>query len=474
MILKGYLFSILYGVICLAFAAVLHKVGVAKRITRKVVHILVGFEWVILYHFVGASYHFLAVCLAFLVLLTVVYKKRLMPMIESEGDNAPGTVYYAVAMSIMAALTLFVPKMILPFGIGVFCTSLGDGLAGLVGQSIPTKLNPKVFGEKSLAGAVVNLFTCFGVAMFFSARFGMELSAFECVAIAVLALELELFAVRGLDNVTITLGTSLLAFAFCNFGEIDNYIIPILLTPALVAFVQKKRALDAGGILAAIILDVAVSLSLGNDGFLILLSFLIGGLITDKIKKKADKTGQSERRNFVQVVSNGGVGAIFALAFLITKQDAFVVGFCASFAEALADTAASGIGAFSKNTLDPFRMKKCECGLSGGMSLVGTLASVLGALVITLISVALGAVNLFGAVVIVTAGVAGCIFDSFLGSLFQVKYICTSCKKITEKKTHCGEKTAYYRGIKFVDNNLVNFLGTLFAALLASVFSFLS
>ena len=134
--LKGYLFSVLYGIICLALAIGLHKLGVSKKYCRKVVHILGGFEWLILYSFHGATIHFLIVCLMFLALLTVIYFKNFLPMISSDGDNAPGTVYYCVAMSIMAFICIFVPNMILPFGIGVFCTSLGDGFVGLIGQSI--------------------------------------------------------------------------------------------------------------------------------------------------------------------------------------------------------------------------------------------------------------------------------------------------------------------------------------------------
>ena len=69
MIVKGYLFSVIYALICLALAFVLYKVGVAKKITRKLVHILVGFEWVILYYFHGPGVNFLTVCVLFLVIL---------------------------------------------------------------------------------------------------------------------------------------------------------------------------------------------------------------------------------------------------------------------------------------------------------------------------------------------------------------------------------------------------------------------
>ena len=469
MILKGYLFSFLYGALCLLLGGILHKCGVPQKITRKIVHILVGFEWIILYNFVGATYHFLIVCIAFLLLLLFVYKKRMMPMIQSEGDNAPGTVYYAVAMSIMALVMLFIPAMILPFGIGVFCTSLGDGLAGLVGQAITGRGNPRIFGKKTLAGALSNLVVSFAVTFVFSSIFSMRLGAFACIAIAILALELELFSVKGLDNITITLGVSFFSYSLSAFSSIWEYIVPILLTPLLIAFVLKKKALTISGTIAAIILDVAISASLGNAGFLILLSFLVLGLATDKIKKKADKLRQSEKRGALQVLCNGGVGAALALAFLFTGERCFLVGFCASLAEALSDTAASGIGAMSKRTYDIFKFKKCDNGISGGVSLIGTLAAICGSVLIAAISFAVGLLEVGDALLVCSVGFTGCFFDSFLGSLAQVKFRCNVCGKITEKKLHCGVETRYHCGLRFLDNSFVNLLGTLFSGALAVV-----
>ena len=42
MILKAYIFSLLYGVLCLGLAFLAYKLGVAKNYTRNLVHILVG------------------------------------------------------------------------------------------------------------------------------------------------------------------------------------------------------------------------------------------------------------------------------------------------------------------------------------------------------------------------------------------------------------------------------------------------
>ena len=189
--LKGYFLSFTYGILCLLLAVVLSKLGVSKSYCRKAVHILVGFEWLILYAFMGTSYHFLIVCLAFLLLLSVVYFKNFLPMISSDGDNAPGTVYYCVAMSVMALICIFLPDMVLPFGIGVFCTSFGDGFAGLVGQSIK-KYNPKIFRNKTLFGAIANFLFSFGSAGAFTLLFDMGLSVWQCLLIAFLSVLLDL------------------------------------------------------------------------------------------------------------------------------------------------------------------------------------------------------------------------------------------------------------------------------------------
>ena len=145
----AYLASLSYGIVCLLISMLVYKFGVPKKYTRKIVHILVGFEWVILYHFMGVGLHFVAVCLIFTALLAISYKKSLMPMISSDGDNAPGTVYYGISMSVMAIVSLFLENFVFAFGIAVFCTSIGDGLAGVIGSSV-SRFNPKIYKNKSL------------------------------------------------------------------------------------------------------------------------------------------------------------------------------------------------------------------------------------------------------------------------------------------------------------------------------------
>ncbi len=474
MIFKGYLFSILYACLCLVAGFGLYKLGVDKKITRKIVHIFVGFEWVILYRFFGCSIHFLFICLFFLILLAISHRKKLMPMLSSEGDNAPGTVYYALAMSIMALITLFLPNMILPFGIGVFCTSFGDGLAGVVGQAINSTKNVKIYGNKTVFGTICNFLVCSIATGIFNKVFDLGMQSWHILAIGLFATLLELFTGRGLDNITVTLGASFLAYFFMNCREAGNYIIPIILTPAIIAIAYKKRALTAGGVIAAFVVDVLISLSLGNLGFIILLTFFIGGIAVDKIKKTHIKAGQNiekrgEYRNHTQVLANSLVAAAAAVLYFATAKPVFAIAFAASLAEAFADTAASGIGIISGKAFDILRMKKCTPGLSGGVSVLGLVASLSAAAIVSLISLGFEFVRVNDLVIIISAGFFGALFDSLLGSWLQIKYKCTVCGAVVEREEHCGQLTEKHSGIKFINNDVVNFLSTVFAALFAAV-----
>ena len=169
----------------------------------------------------------------------------------------------------------------------------------------------------------------------------------------------------------------------------------------------------------------------------------------------------------MQVLVNSLVAAICAMAYVFTDDRIFVIGFVAALAEAFADTVASGIGVLRGKAFDIFRMKPCTPGLSGGMSVVGTSASLIGALIISLIAFAFGKISIVEIAIITVAAFLGGIFDSLLGSLVQVKYKCSICETITEREEHCGQSTTKYRGIFFVNNDTVNLFGTIFAAALA-------
>jgi uncharacterized protein (TIGR00297 family) len=154
-----------------------------------------------------------------------------------------------------------------------------------------------------------------------------------------------------------------------------------------------------------------------------------------------------------------------ALCFVFDER-VFLLAFIASLSEALGDTAASSLGSYSKRTFDLFKFRKCERGMSGGVSFVGTLAAAAFSAIIPLIALALGRISPSETLILIIIAFLGVFFDSLLGSLLQAKYRCDVCMSMTEKCEHCGTPTRLVSGVRFILNDTVNALSTLFVAIL--------
>ena len=466
-IVLGYLFSLLYGAFCICLAYLGKRFGIDKKYTRKTVHVLIGFEWVILNHFFGPSLHFLIVALAFTVLLAVAYARKMLSVISSDSDNSPGTVYYGISMSVMALISLLIPEFIYPFGIAVFATSFGDGSAGVVGALI-IKNNPKIHGNKTLFGTLSCAILSFLSAVIVNGVFSLGISLPEAIFIGIFASGLELIGKKGSDNIILPLGVSVFSY-FVIAADLSGYILPLLLTPFIIVICLEKKLLTKEGVIAALILDLAVSISLGNFGFLYLLAFLALTAVVDKVKKKVNGKAslESDVRGASQVLANGAVPMLLALFYLAVPSSALVIAYTAALAECFADSCASGVGVLSPRAYDIIRMKKIQQGLSGGVSLHGTLAALIAAALLPLIAVAFGVISWWGYLIASAVAFLGSLIDSILGSLLQVKYKCKKCGAITEKAEHCGAACPKAFGISFMDNDMVNVTSVCISAILA-------
>jgi len=64
------------------------------------------------------------------------------------------------------------------------------------------------------------------------------------------------------------------------------------------------------------------------------------------------------------------------------------------------------------------------------------------------------------------SGLVGSFLDSLLGATLQAMYFCPVCNKETERRIHrCGTSTTFLRGWPWMDNDIVNFIATLWGGL---------
>lgn len=239
---------------------------------------------------------------------------------------------------------------------------------------------------------------------------------------------------------------------------------------------HRAHSLNRSGALAATMVGTIIFGMGGWQWAVLLLTFFItsSGLSRAFKRRKAElseKFSKGHERDAGQVFGNGGLATLFA-AFHAVYPDSTLpwIGFAASLAAVNADTWATELGVLNPT---PPRMitnlgKSVEKGTSGGISLFGTMASLLGSAIIAL-PAALFTDNLSLVPLITFAGFAGSLFDSILGATVQAMYYCPTDQKETEKHPlhTCGTETAHIRGWKWLDNDWVNFACGAFGAVIA-------
>ena len=235
----------------------------------------------------------------------------------------------------------------------------------------------------------------------------------------------------------------------------------------LIAFLAyKARSLNQSGAIAAAFTGTIIFGIGGWQWAILLLTFFITSSMLSRAFKKRkqgldEKFSKGHERDAGQVFGNGGVATLFAaLHFFFPESSLPWVGFAAALAAVNADTWATELGVLNPN---PPRMitnlrKVVEKGTSGGISLIGTLASLTGSALIAVLA-SLLTDNWFLLPLITISGLAGSLVDSLLGGTVQAMYYCPTDKKETEKyPLHtCGTPTHHIRGWKWLDNDWVNF-----------------
>lgn len=242
-----------------------------------------------------------------------------------------------------------------------------------------------------------------------------------------------------------------------------------------------SRALATSGTAAAVVIGTLI-FGIGGLPWAALMivffftSSLLSRLFSGRKRSLKDLAAKGSRRDWAQVLANGGSGAFLAVISLLFPGQVWPwLAYAGSMAAVNADTWATELGILSPSRPRLITTgKPVPMGASGGITLVGTSATLAGGLLIALCGAVLRPeVPAAGFLLSVTAaGLAGSLIDSLLGATVQAIYYDPAREKETEKQVFAadGRPAAPVRGWAWMNNDAVNFISSVCGALAAVVF----
>jgi uncharacterized protein (TIGR00297 family) len=260
-------------------------------------------------------------------------------------------------------------------------------------------------------------------------------------------------------------------------------ILALLAAGLVAAAGLRTQALARSGALAAVMVGtVLVGTGGWWTGVLIVVFFATSSALSRLSRETQPRiqAAKGERRDAAQVLANGGIPMLLALASAVSGDPApWLMAAAGAIAAACADTWATEIGRTSNHSPRMITTwRSAPSGSSGAISTRGTLGALMGAGTIALTAVSgmsLGwwlpgiQIGVVGSAVLV-AGFTGAVIDSVLGATIQAQYWCPQCQVLTEQATHrCGTATTLQRGLRLVTNDIVNALAVTATAALAWV-----
>ncbi len=492
----GFAVLFIFVIVTLLVAEILKRKAIVSGVaTRKIIHITVG-NVILLFPLFFSKLWIALVGPVFFIFFTYltcpaspIKKFRLKGVAEG---HSYGTVFYAISLTVMVSF-FFRPTYSDQLNFIMFGSFLplvwGDGVSAVIGTKYGKKSKFKLLGDnKSLIGSWSGAFASTIILLIVSTIFNIKftVAVYIGLLIGVLTAVVELISVKGLDNLTIPTVNAIVLYFLYNYlnNDFNNLQTNISLIAIIFALVVGAILAIGGVILKALTYDGAIAgfffgmilLGLGSwtVGGMFFVFFMLGSVFTFVGKKKKEKVVEEfekgkTMRDSMQAMVNSIIPLILVFVNVLIQKSIITIMIATALATSLADTLATEIGSLSKETpvlaIKPW--KKTEKGDPGAISLAGLISSIIGAAIIAITGFVVSLFDLFDVmpnnrwlfVMVVTAGgFIGSYIDSVLSNTVQRLNKCQNCGKITEKTIHCGEKTVYYKGVKIINNDLVNLI----------------
>ncbi len=224
-------------------------------------------------------------------------------------------------------------------------------------------------------------------------------------------------------------------------------------------YTQRKNALTPDGAWLAAGIGLWVWYLAGFLWLLPLFFFFAGSTLLGRLTKNRPAAADAKHgrpRDFRQVLCNGGIYAALATWADGPQRETALTLMALSISVSTADTWSSEIGQYFRHkTIDILRWKPVPVGLSGGVSAMGMLGGLAGAVTMAALCSALQYEFFHLACVLPVAcgGLAGMMLDSVFGAGLQARYQDAETGEFFDQD---GDNRRLFSGFPWMSNDAVN------------------
>lgn len=475
--ITGLFLSLLYIFIIIGLATLVARFSRgASETSRKLVHILVG-NWVFLTPLFHDLWAVVLIPFTFIIINSLSLRYNLIKAMERDDDSL-GTVYYAISLFVLSGAGFLLGWRSLPY-IGILTMAYGDGLAASTGNRWGKRKLFTFAPEKTLAGSLTVFLAAFivtsGALYVFQSDIhpsglSIPLILFVAFLTGIVSAFIELVGHKGCDNLTLPIGSALFAtLSIRSAGPV--YFIYLFISASILIAAFRLKSITTDGMVAAILTAVTLY-SLGGVWIAsaLLVFFILGSIVSkirNDVKRKAeslqDDTGA---RNWKQVLANSLPASILLwLFYMYPNEKIFLLLSFAVFSAAASDTFSSEIGMMSKGKVFSILTgKQIPNGVSGGVSIIGLLAGLLGSILLSVLTIPEFGMSGFTAASLL--GFTGTLIDSILGASIQRKYKGVKGNLQDKSEPHHNIPIS---GFRYITNNAVNLITLILVPLIGYI-----